>query len=289
TGSMTGASSPKWRTISHTPTANIASGTAIAPTPSSCDRKVLIASVSWPLVDDMLLKNSASDPSSRLTPRISSLLSSVRPLSSTRGALLARSIFSRVDAARGFSSRLPRNGRRKGNLPPALLSFLAAGALLAAGRLPSPLLEQVPDDVRLALAGFFSPLPGSFPVRPLARCLMLPNRPPPPPLLLLLAGVPGFLSPPMGSLPSRPPTPCLMPPPLLLAGVPGFLSPPLDGLEPKPPNLLPPDDEAGLSLPRSGGRSPPDGADDRNVPMPPGRDAKPPLLEAAGRLSRRSS
>src|SRR5690606_14278608 len=97
------------------------------------------------------------------------------------------------------------------------------------------------------------------------------------------------LSPPMGSLPSRPPTPCLMPPPLLLAGVPGFLSPPLDGLEPKPPNLLPPDDEAGLSLPRSGGRSPPDGADDRNVPMPPGRDAKPPLLEAAGRLSRRSS
>jgi hypothetical protein len=77
-------------------------------------------------VGDKLLKNSANDPSTSPTPRMSSLLSSDSPSPWTLGALLVRGL-----AAAGFFSPFP-NGRKRPN-PPPVAGF---AVLLAAGAAP---------------------------------------------------------------------------------------------------------------------------------------------------------
>ena len=113
-GSMTGASAPKWRTISQTPMAKSASGTAMAPQPKRLPSRVLTSCVTSPRMLERLLRKSASEPSKSSTPRMSSLLSSVRPRPPRRGALLAPRCRLRAapEALAAASVRRRRTGRR---------------------------------------------------------------------------------------------------------------------------------------------------------------------------------
>lgn len=184
-----------------------------------------------------------------------------------RGALLARSSFSRVVAVRGLSSFLPTNGSfdsRPPTAPPAAPALLLRAAVLLLvlvlpeDRLPKREAPAAPAPELVVPA----PVPGRLPKPPVAvprpesglSLLPLPNgilprRSPilwltafsgllPPPLLGALAGrLPpglevGFLSPPLpGSLERRLPSPllsALLPEAEpLLLGLSGFLSPPL--------------------------------------------------------------
>src|SRR5690606_27645596 len=126
------------------PTAIMAIGIATAPQPNRLDRKLLIASVNWPLVDDRALKNKASEPRISTTPRMSSLLSSDSPSLSTLGALLARAFGAGLVAAPAF-----RNGRKRAVpvAPPDLPPLLAAGA---AGLAAAPPLLKLPNSGFLA-------------------------------------------------------------------------------------------------------------------------------------------
>ena len=132
-GSMTGASAPKWRTISQIPMAKSASGTAMAPQPKRLPSRVLMSCVTSPRMLERLLRKSASEPSKSSTPRMSSLLSSVRPRPPRRGALLAprRCLRAAPDALAAASARRRRTGRRSADS--ARCAVPEAGRELPAG------------------------------------------------------------------------------------------------------------------------------------------------------------